>query len=498
MAFAIDKSNNLYLADADYNMIRMISPNGNITTVVGSQTAGYAGDGDFAFRAQLNMPMGVALDAQGSVYIADENNHRIRKVTPDGRIAAIAGGSHFTGDSGPATSAMLHRPAFAVQGPDGGLYISDSANNRIRKIDNKGVITTIAGTGECVRTGDRAKATTAGLCAPRGLAFDSKGNLFVADSGNYVVRRIDTNGVITTVAGTGKYADSGDSGAPLTIPMKMPYGIAIDSEDNIYVSDNIADRVRVLEGPLHQVSGYPNGYFALFAGSGATGFAGDGGLASGAKLTAPAHLATGPLGTVYIADSLNDRVRKVVGTAGGFNGVISTVLDSNSCCSGGTAFPLSGPEGIGLDAAGNLYVTWKSADVVTKTTVDGKTAIIAGTGNDDFSGDGGLALDSDWSGPLRHLGRRGGRPLRVRLLQQPHPEVDAEFAGQHDHGQRQQSERHARHTVVPAGGVVEFQRRSGDLRNSRNIYGDFGNGDAQPADHSDRCLRDRRGRAHSR
>jgi len=380
VALAMDKSSNLYLADSAYNMVRMIS-SGRISTLAGSSSPGFLGDGQYGSAALLNNPMGVSVDPQGNVYIADENNHRIRKITATGIICTAAGSTHYAGDGGPATAALLHRPEHAIKDIAGNLYISDSANNRIRKVDTHGVITTIAGTGPCNYSGDSGPAVSAGICTPEGMAFDSAGNLYFADWYNGVIRRIDSKGLITTVAGNGKYADTGDGGTPMNASFEGPYGLAFDSQGDMYISDNIASRVRKVAG----------GKISTLAGTGVAGFAGDGGLGPSAQLGSPAQIAVGPDGGVYIADSLNDRVREVAP-----GGIITTVLGSQNCCANVT---LSGPEGVLVDASGDLYVAWRNADVVTKTPPNGKTTILAGNGYDDFSGDGGLATAASFSGP---------------------------------------------------------------------------------------------------
>jgi uncharacterized protein (TIGR03437 family) len=392
VALAEDKSSNLYLADAGYNMVRMISPQGNIITLAGSQTAGFSGDGNYGTKALLNGPSGLSVDAQGNVYIADEFNHRIRKLTPLGFISTIAGATHYAGDGGPATAALLHRPQQAVTDSAGNLYVSDTNNNAIRRVDTKGNITTIAGNGMCNYGGDNGKAVAATLCYPQALVFDSAGNLYIADSSNCVVRRIDTNGVITTIAGNETCAAfTSASGSPTSTTFLGPFGLAIDSQNFLYISDNMTNQVRVMSLSKGATQGAT---LSLFAGSGGTGSNGDGGLSSAALLNGPTAIAAGPDGSIYIADSGNNRVRKVTPAAPGSPGIIGPVA-----ISGSKGAMLGDPDGIVVDASNNLYVAWGGSDVVTKTTPAGLTTLLAGTGTDGFSGDGGLAPNATMSAP---------------------------------------------------------------------------------------------------
>jgi uncharacterized protein (TIGR03437 family) len=393
VALAVDKSSNLYLADAGYNMVRMITPSGNITTLAGSQTPGFAGDGTYGVKALLNGPSGLSVDSHGNVYIADELNHRIRELTAAGFMSTIAGSTHYAGDSGPATAALLHRPEQAVTDSAGNVYISDTDNNAIRKVDTKGVITTIAGNGNCNYGGDLGPAVSASLCVPEGLAFDSSGNLYIADYGNCVVRRIDTKGIITTAVGNGTCAANSGGNTVTTVSFQGPYGLTFDSSGSLYISDSVENRVTaVLFGQVSNPSP-PSTRTFPFAGTGAAGSGGDGGLSGSAALNGPTAVVSGPDGAIYIADSGNNRIRKVVPTISGYPGLISSVSF------GGKSSSLSNPRGLLVDASNNLYVAWQDSDVVTKTTPSGLTSTLAGTGADGFSGDGGLAPSATFSGP---------------------------------------------------------------------------------------------------
>jgi hypothetical protein len=319
VALAADKSSNLYLADAAYNMVRMITPSGTISTLAGSQTAGFSGDGSYGVKALLNGPSGVSVDAQGNVYIADELNQRIRKLSAAGIIATVAGSTHYAGDGGPATAALLHRPEQAITDSAGNVYISDTDNNAIRKVNAKGVISTIAGNGNCNFSGDYGQALAATLCEPEGIAFDSAGNLYIADWLNCVVRRIKTSGVINTVVGNGTCADTAAPGNPIDVSLEGPFGLAFDANGYLYISDNIANRVSVVN-----LSATPPTIKA-FAGTGHAGSSGTGGLSSSSQLNSPGHIAAGPDGAICIADTGNNRVVKVTPASQGSPGIVSTV-----------------------------------------------------------------------------------------------------------------------------------------------------------------------------
>ena len=202
---AVDAAGTLYIADTDNNRIRKVTTAGVITTVAGNGLAGAGGDGGQAVFASLHSPHGVAVDAAGNLYIADTDNNRIRKVTPAGIITTVAGTgiSGHSGDGGPATAARLNYPVGVAVDAAGNLYIADTGNSRIRKVTPAGVITTLAGTGIGGYSGDGGPATAAQLKYPFGVAVDAAGNLYIADSGNNSIRKVTPAGIITTVAGNG-------------------------------------------------------------------------------------------------------------------------------------------------------------------------------------------------------------------------------------------------------------------------------------------------------
>ncbi len=329
-----------------------------IETIAGTGAQGSSGDGGPATEAQINRPYGVAADSAGNLYIAGFLSHRIRKVTPAGVIDTFAGMgiSGSTGDSGPATSARLNEPADLALDGAGNLYIADSNNNRIRRVDAAGVITTVAGGGSSL--GDGGPATSARLNLPYGVAADGAGNLYIADTGNHRIRKVDAaTGIISTVAGTGVSGYSGDGGAATSAQIDLPSGVAVDGSGNIYIADSDNDRVRKVDAA---------GVMTTTAGTGTAGYGGDGGAATAALLNNPWGMAVDDSGSLYIADSDNNRIRKVDAA-----GVITTVAGGGSSLGDGGApaeAQLNQPTDVAVDGAGNLYIADAVNERVRKAT----------------------------------------------------------------------------------------------------------------------------------
>ena len=248
---AVDGSGNLFIADTRNHRIRKVGADGTITTVAGTGTDGFGGDSGPASAAQLNRPAGVAVDGSGNLFIADTNNHRIRKVDAEGTITTVAGtrGQGFSGDSGPATAAQLNGPHGVAVDGSGNLFIADTNNHRIRKVNAGGMITTVAGTGTAIFSGDGRPATAAQLNGPHGVAVDGSGNLFIADTSNHRIRKVDTRRTITTVAGTGTAGFSGDSGPASDAQLNGPHGVAVDGFGNLFIADTNNHRIRLLTPP---------------------------------------------------------------------------------------------------------------------------------------------------------------------------------------------------------------------------------------------------------
>jgi PKD repeat protein len=321
-----------------------VSGGDTITTVAGTGTAGFAGDGGQATSAQLNYPWGLAADAQGAVYVGDSENNRVRKVS-GGEISTIAGigTPGFSGDGGQATSAQLHTPEGVAVDAQGNVFEAEYDNHRIRKISG-GIITTVAGNGTPGYSGDGGQATSAQLDYPVGIALDAQGNLYIADSGNNRIRKV-SGGIITTVAGNGTWGYSGDGGQATSAQLKTPDGVAADGQGNLYIADVENNRIRKVSG----------GIITTVAGAGTAGFSGDGGQATSAQLNSPEAVLVDGQGTMYIADAKNNRVRKVRG------GIITTIAGTGTAGSSGdggaaSSAQLSYPIAFALDAQGDLYV----------------------------------------------------------------------------------------------------------------------------------------------
>ncbi len=300
----IDVYGNIYFTQALSHKIRKVNVLGIITTIAGTGIAGFSGDGAAATSAELFQPSGITTDTVGNIYFCDQGNSRIRKVdVSTGIITTIAGvaSSGYNGDHIPATTAMLNNPYGVFFKEPGELYVSDNANHRVRKIDVYGNITTIAGNG-MVGGGGVGGPATAAQCSPTNVCFDSSGNIFISDEATYRVRKINTLGVITTVAGDSmSYIYTGD-GVPATNAPIAPVYIAVDKYGVLYIPDSYNDRVRMVDtfGIIHTI-----------AGNGSPGYAGDGGPATAAQVENPSSIAFDICGNMYITQIDNPRIRKV-------------------------------------------------------------------------------------------------------------------------------------------------------------------------------------------
>jgi sugar lactone lactonase YvrE len=226
----MDSAGNIYIADMRNNRIRKVAASGIITTVAGNGTGGYSGDNGPATSASLSSPLGVALDSSGNIYIADYGNSRIRKVDTTGTITTVAGNGiqRYSGDNGPATSASLYGCTGVALDSSGNIYIADNYNNRIRKVNTVGTIITVAGNGTPGYSGDNGPATSASLDHPSNIAMDSSGNIYIADSYNNRIRKVDTSGIITTVAGSYFKGYAGDNGPATAAWLYYHNGVEVD------------------------------------------------------------------------------------------------------------------------------------------------------------------------------------------------------------------------------------------------------------------------------
>jgi len=409
-AVALDGHGNLYVADASYNMVFEISPQGSIRIIAGGvccDGSGYrfAGDGGPATAAFLSDPAGLALDGSGNLFITDDGNGRIRKVATTGEITTVAGGGKANpDDGGPATSVMLYSvPGIAVDA-SGNLFLADSYSNKIRRVSADGIISTIAGGGDTY-PGDGGPAMSASLLSPVAVALDREGNLFISEFGGNRIRKVSTSGVITTmavlndsprglvvdetgdvlvaagnqilkispagvittVAGNGNNAFAGDGGPAIKASLSGPSGVAADSSGKIYITDG-GGRVRMVS---------TNGTITTIAGNGNYGFYGDGGPATSASLFQPGGVAVDANQNLFIADTQNNRIRRV-----SVSGVITTIAGNGTAGFSGdggpaTAASLNQPAGVAVDSSGNVFIADYKNGKVRKVSADGRISTVA-------------------------------------------------------------------------------------------------------------------------
>ncbi|MGL4233595.1 MAG: hypothetical protein ACRCWJ_19670 [Casimicrobium sp.] len=276
----------------------------NISTIAGNGLPGFSGDGAVATSATLSGANGIALDRFGNVFVADSFNHRIRKIALDGKISTIAGTGvqGFSGDGAEATKAALNYPVHLAFAADGTLLIADNGNHRVRRVGTNGIISTVAGNGTEGFAGDGGAATAAQLNNPVGVATGANGSIYIGDAQNHRVRRVDTNGVISTVAGNGTAGFAGDGGAATAAQLNFPGAIYVAANGDLLIADYANNRVRRVAS---------DGIISTFAGTGTAGATGDGAAATAAQLSGPFHLAGGTNGSVLIVDQIGGRVRSV-------------------------------------------------------------------------------------------------------------------------------------------------------------------------------------------
>ncbi|WP_169787093.1 RHS repeat-associated core domain-containing protein [Hyalangium minutum] len=361
-----------------------------ITTVAGTGVPGSGGDGGPATQSQLLSPEGIAVGRDGSLFIVDSANHRIRKVSPAGTITTVAGTGvpGYSGDGGSATQAQFRSPQDIAVDAENNLFIVDTGNFSIRKVNSQGIITTVVGTGNRGYSGNGGPATQARLYGPQGIALGSDGSLFIAD--DHRIRKVGPDGVITTAVGKCASGFSGDGGSATQARLNLPQKIALDSAGNLWIADTGNHRVRKVS---------PHGIITTVAGTSSPGYSGDGGPATQARLLEPRGIAVDLSGTLFIADAGNHRIRKVSP-----DGIITTVTGTGFPASGGSGGPVAQaqvhtPRGLALSPEGSLFISEWSGQRIRKVS-----SSLPGFGSEDLiipSEDGGEVYVFNSSG--RHL-----------------------------------------------------------------------------------------------
>ena len=457
---AFDPQGNLYIADRENHRVRKLDTSGNISTFAGIGKAGFSGDGGPAVRAKLNLPSGLATDEKGNLFISDRSNDRIRVVNKKGVIRTYAGSgiAGFQGDAGPVLKAQLDKPFGIALDEAENLYIADRNNNRVRKVSPEGIITTVAGDGGFFFMGDNGPAYGASIAGPTGVAVDKKGNIYIADRNNNRIRLVDKLGMIRTVAGTGQQDYNGDLETARETNLYLPFGLTVDSNDNLLVIDRSHYRIRRIDPKSGKVE--------TVAGNGLKLFAGDGGPATGATLSFPHGMFVDKNDNLIFSDKGHYRIRKItpkgiISTIGG-NGRrgnvgnnipaleanvynVTTIIQNPA----GDAF-MSSPSGfvsiirrldakgiihdyidtaspkyleaiskskykglvqtgavatitqfsdITFDPKGNLFISDRMNHQIRKIDLNGNISTIAGTGDSDYYGDGGPALEAAFRDP---------------------------------------------------------------------------------------------------
>ncbi len=390
---AVDAKGNLYLSDTSNNRVRMVDrTTGTITTVAGNGTAGFSGDVGPATKAQLNLPYGLAVDKEGNLYIADYGNNLVRMVGPDGTITTVAGSGAegYQGDGGPAVKARLYAPRNLVLDAAGNLYVSEFEGQRVRKVTPAsatppGLISTVAGTGLAGYNGDGGIATTVQLNHPAGLTVDGHGALYIADSQNNCVRQVLPGGIMYTVVKSGAATPAGPQ-----IDPNSPAAVVVDG--SLIVVAGWASPI------VNAFPNVGAGQGSSFAGQGTSGFSGDGGLAPAAWLMQEPHdLAIDPQGDVFIADGM--RVREVnaegmISTVAG-DGYLTAIGDGALA----TSAVLYQPSAVALDSSGDLFISDTRTERVRIVLTSGTIMTLAGNGTAGYKTDGVAATAAELNSP---------------------------------------------------------------------------------------------------
>lgn len=406
----VDDSSHLYIADYSHKIRKVNVFTNIITTIAGNGLFGFEGDSNIAILAKLNLPNAVCVAKNGDVYISDFNNHKIRKVNAiTGIISTVAGTgvAGFSGEDSLAVFAQLNKPVDIKLDTNGNLYIVDQGNNRIRKLNlNSGIITTVCGNNSKAFGGDNILATSSQFNQPTGICSDKFGNIYIADFNNHRIRKVDKNsGIITTVAGNGTNGYKGDSGLAINSQLSLPNSVSIDTALNLFITDagnNCIRKVNLISGII-----------TTFAGNGTAGFSGDGGNASLAQLNYPCGVFVNKNNDIYLADTRNNRIRKIDGisytiTTIAGNGNNGFSGDGNNALVAETNRPIN----VIADSLGNFYFSdFNNSRVRMVKKSTNIISTIAGTGVDGYSGDNGLAINAQVYGVASLVQNEAGNIL---------------------------------------------------------------------------------------
>lgn len=372
---AVDRNGNVYVADTKNAEIRKISPNGNVTSLAGTPEATGSADG-VGSMARFNRPNGIAVDAAGNLYVADTFNSTIRKITPAGVVTTVAGLAGQSGHAdGKGSDARFDYPEGVTVDAAGNLYIADTDNSMIRKITPAGVVTTLAGRWPYVGPND-GTGSDATFDTPEAIAVDAAGNVYVADTDDFIIRKVTPAGVVTTIAGKGRTPGKSD-GNGSAARFDSPTGIALDNAGNIYVADTANNTVRKITpaGDVSTLAGTPG----TFGSTDATG--------SAARFTTPAGVAVDASGNIYVADLNNSTVRKITPL-----GVVTTLAGAapefGTNDGNGSAARFAFPRQIAADRVGNVYVADTGYSTIRKISTSGDVTTIAGTAGSTGTTDG--------------------------------------------------------------------------------------------------------------
>lgn len=386
LAVDIDADGGLIIADTFGYRVRRVGPDGVIRTIAGGAALFgqplpiSAGDGGPATSAAINLPFDAQVDATGNVYVADWGGNRIRRVDTAGTITTVAGtgAPGFAGDGGPALLALLNGPTGVAPASDGSLYIADMGNKRIRRVDPRGIITTVSGNGTTGRSGDGDLAVNAQANGSFQADVDAAGNVYIADMGNDVIRKVGTDGVMSTVAGNAARGYGGDGGPATDATLQLPFGVAAAPDGSFYIADSFNHRIRRVT---------PDGTVMTVAGNGAPGFLGDGGPALAGSFAGIIGIDVDRFGNLFIADSGNNRIRLV--TPNGFLWTVVGTGFAESTGDGGPALSagINRPVDVDASADGSLYIVEQGGQRVRRVALDpatflGSISTVAGSGPD--------------------------------------------------------------------------------------------------------------------